>query len=131
MPTLGSFVKIRSFRCALEPFVEFHCHRRKEVPLVHSISQVFAVGTASGISGRPDPDSRHDLSDSVDDLFGNTLGFCGTRLSLLEASVKLGQRLLRRFLRFAAAGGMGRIGALAPSLFHGCHMEMLAETASQ
>jgi hypothetical protein len=122
VPARWSFVKVRSFRCALEPFVEFHCHRRKEVPLVHSISQVFAVGTASGISGRPDPDSRHDLSDSVDDLLGNALGFYRARLSLFEASVKLWQSLLRRFLCLAAASGMGRIGSLALSLFHGRHI---------
>ena len=122
MPALWSFVKVRSFRCALEPFVEFHCHRRKEVPFVHSIPQVFPVGTASGISGRPDPDSRHDLSDSVDDLLGNALGFYRARLSLFEASVKLWQSFLRRFLRLAAASGMGRIGSLALSLFHGRHI---------
>jgi len=114
-----------------EPLVEFHCHRRKEVPFVHSIPQVLAVGTASGISGRPDPDSRHDLSDSVDYLLGNALGFYGARMSLLEAGVKLWQILLRRFLCFAAASGMGRIGSLALSLFHGCHMRMLAETGSR
>ena len=122
MPALWSFVKVRSFRCALEPFVEFYCHRRKEVPFVHSIPQVLAVGTASGISGRSDPDSRHGLADGVDYLFGNPLGFFGTRLSLLEAGVKPGQSLLRRFLCFAAASGMSRIGSLALSLFHGRHM---------
>ena len=68
---------------------EFHGHRRKEVPLVHSMPQVLAVGTASGISGRPDPDSRHGLSDSVDYLLGNALGFCGARLGPFEVSVKL------------------------------------------
>ena len=73
MPTLGSFVKVGGFRCTPEPFIEFHCHRRKELPLVHSLPQVLTVGTASGISGRPDPDSRHNLSDSVDDLLGNAL----------------------------------------------------------
>ncbi|MGO9646835.1 MAG: hypothetical protein ACLPOO_02155 [Terriglobales bacterium] len=122
MPTLRTFVKVRSFRCALEPFVEFHCHRRKELPFVHSIPQVFAVSTASGISGRPDPDSRHNLSDSVDDLLGNALGFLGTGLGLLEAGVKPWQSLLWRFLCFAAASGMGPIGSLALRLFHGCHV---------
>ena len=111
--------------------VAFHCHRSKKVPFVHSIPQVFAVGTASDIPGRPDPDSRHDLSDSVDDLLGNALGFYGARLSLFEARVKLWQNLLRRFLCLAAASGTGRIASLALSLFHGCHMRMLAETGSR
>ena len=131
MPALWSFVKVRRFWRALEPLVQFHCHRRKEIPFVHSIPQVFAVGTASGIPGRSDPDSRHGLADGVDDLFGNPLGFFGTRLSLLEAGVKLWQTLLRRFLCLAAASGMGRIASLALSLFHGCHMRMLAETGSR
>ena len=122
MPALGSFVKVWSFKCALEPFVEFHCHRRKELPFVHSIPQMLAVSTASGISRRPDPDSRHDLSDSVDYLLGSALGFLGTGLSLFEAGVKPWQSLPRRFLGFAAASGMGRIASLALSLFHGCHI---------
>jgi hypothetical protein len=103
VPALWTFVKVWSFRCPLEPFVKFHCHRRKEVPFVHSIPQVFAVGTASGISGRPDPDSRRDLSDSVDYLLGNALGFYGTRLSLFEARVKRWQSFLWRFLCVTAA----------------------------
>src|ERR1700687_5490560 len=92
------------------------------LPLVHSIPQVLAVGTASVVSGRSDPDSRHGLADGVDYLFGNPLGFFGTRLSLLEAGVELWQSLLRRFLCLAAASGMGRIGSLALSLFPGCHL---------
>jgi hypothetical protein len=68
VPALGNFFNVRSFRCTLEPFVEFYCHRCEELPIVHSIPQVFAVGTASGVSGRPDPDSRHGLPDSVDYL---------------------------------------------------------------
>jgi hypothetical protein len=131
VPALWSFVKIRSFRCALEPFVEFNRHRRKELPLVHSIPSSVPGRHGIGHPGRSDPDSRHGLADGVDYLFGNSLGFFGTRLSLLEAGVKLWQILLRRFLSFAAASGMGRIGSLALSLFHGCHMRMLAETGSR
>jgi hypothetical protein len=68
VPALRSFFKVRSFKRTLEPFVEFDRHRSYELPLIHSIPQVLAVGTASGISGRSDPDSRHGLADSVDDL---------------------------------------------------------------
>ncbi len=118
----GASSRSGSFRRTLEPFVEFSRHRRKEVPLVHSIPQVLAVGTASVVSGRSDSDSRHGLADGVDYLFGNPLGFFGTGLSLLEAGVKLWQSLLRRFLCLAAASGMSGIVSLALSLFHGCHI---------
>ena len=89
MPALRSFFNVRSVRRTLESFVEFYCHRGKKLPLVYSIPQVLAVGTASIVFGRSDPDSRHGLADSVDYLFGNPLGCFGTRLSLFEAGVKL------------------------------------------
>ena len=121
MPTLGSLFQIRSFRCAPEPIVEFDRHRRKEVPLVHSLKQVFTESAASGIVWRPDPDSRHDSADGVDDLPGNSLGFYGARPSLFEASVKLPQSFLWRFLSRAAARGRRRARSTTLSLFRGCH----------
>jgi hypothetical protein len=68
VPALRGFFKVRSLRSALEPFVEFDRHRRKEMPSVYSIQQVFSEGAAAGISGRPDPDSRHGSADGVDNL---------------------------------------------------------------
>jgi len=127
VPALRRFFQIRSLRSTLEPFVEFDRHRRKEIPLVHSIQQVFAVGAASGISGRPDPDSRHDLSDGVDYLLRNALGLFRARLGFFEACVKLPQSLLGS-LRFAAASRRHRVGSTTLSLLRGCHIGMLAET---
>lgn len=105
MPASRSLFQVRSFRPTLDPFVKLDRHGSKKVPFVHSIQQVFAVSTTLGISGRPDPDSRHGLADSVDDLLGNALGFYGARLGLFEAGVKLSQSFLWRFLRFAATSG--------------------------
>jgi hypothetical protein len=82
---------------------------------------MFAEGAASGIAGRPDFDSRHGLADGVDDLPGNSLGFYGARRSLFEASVKLSQSFLWRFLSRAAASGRHPVSSTILSLFRGCH----------
>ena len=110
-----------------EPFVEFDRHRRKEVPLIHSIQQMFPESTAAGISGRPDPDSRHGSADGVDNLRRNALRLFRARLGFLEADVKLPQSLLGS-LRFAAASGRRHVRSPTLTLFRGCHVGMLAET---
>jgi hypothetical protein len=108
VPAFWGFFQVWSFGPAPEPLVKFHCHRRKEVPLLDSIYEVFAEGSASGISWRPDPDSRHDLADGVDNPSGNALRLFGAGLGLFEAGVKISQSLLWRFLLFAAASGRCR-----------------------
>jgi hypothetical protein len=130
MPAFWSLFQIRSFRSTPEPFVEFYRHRRKEVPLVHSIQQVLTESTAADISGRPDPDSRHDLADGVDDLRRDALRFCRARLGLFEAGIKLSQGLLGS-LRFAAASRRHHVRSTVLTLFRGCHVGMLAETGTR
>jgi hypothetical protein len=122
MPALRSFIKVRSLSRAFQPFVELYRHRRKEVPFVDSIQQVFSEGTAAGISGRPDLDSRHDLADGVDYLLRNALGFFRARLGFFEAGVKLLQGLFLGGLRFADASGRHRLGSTILSLLRGCHV---------
>ena len=88
---------------------------------------MFAEGTASGISGRPNPDSRHDSADGVDDLRGNALGLFRAGLGFFEPGVKLSQVLFRRSLgRFASAIGH-RVRWPILSLLGGCHIKILAE----
>jgi hypothetical protein len=106
---------------------ELDRHRRKEVPLVHSIQQVLTESAAADISGRPDPDSRHGSADSVDDLPGNSLGFHGARRSLFEAGVEFPQSFLWRFLGGPTAGGRHRLSSTALGLLRSCHVSILAE----
>jgi hypothetical protein len=87
---------------------------------------MFAEGTASRISRRPDLDSRHDLADGIDDLLRNALRFLGARLGFFEAGVKLPQSLLGS-PRFAAASRRRRFSSTILSLFRGCHVQILAE----
>ena len=127
VPAFRRFFKLRSFRSALEPSVEFYRHRRKEESLFDSIEKMFAEGTTPGISWRPDLDSRHDLADGVNYLLGNALGFYRARPSLFEAGVKFAHGFLRRFLRLAPANGRHRVVSTTPGLFRGCHSQILAE----
>ncbi len=127
MPALRSFFQIWSLRSTLKPFVQFDRHRREEMPFIDSIQQVFTENNASRISGRPDPDSRHDSADSVDNLRGNALGFFRAGLGFFEPGIKLSQVLFRRSLRrFAAAIGH-RVRSPILSLLGGCHIKILAE----
>jgi hypothetical protein len=86
-----------------------------------SIQQMFSESTAADISGRPDPDSRHDSPDGVDDLRRDALRLLGATLGLFEAGEKLPQSLLCSW-RFAAAVGRHRISSTTPCLFCGCHV---------
>ncbi len=69
---------------------------------------MFAEGTTSGITRRPDLDSHHGSADGVDDLLRNALRFLGARLRFFKAGVKLPQSRLGS-PRFAAASGRGKI----------------------
>jgi hypothetical protein len=89
---------------------------------------MFAEGATSGISRRPDPDSRHKLAHGVDDFLRNALRFLGARSGFFEAGVKLSQSLLG-IPRFAAASGRRRFSSTILSLFRGCHVQILAEGA--
>jgi hypothetical protein len=93
VPAFWGFFRVRSFGCGLVPVVQFYRHGGEKLPLFHAVQQMFAVGSATGISGRPDLNRRHKLADGVDDLLGNALGFCGARLGFFEAGVKLAQGL--------------------------------------
>src|SRR5271168_3239838 len=97
------------------------------MPLVHSIQQVFTERAATDVSGRPDPDSRHNSADGVDNLRRNALGLFRARLGFFEAGVKLSQVLFRCGLRRFPATSGHRLSSTALSLFCGCHMQMLAE----
>ena len=97
------------------------------MPFIDSIQQVFTENNASRISGRPDPDSRHDSADSVDDLRGNALGLFRTGLGFFEPGVKLSQVLFRRSLRRFAATIGHRVRSPILSLLGGCHIKILAE----
>jgi hypothetical protein len=79
---------------ALEPFIQFDCHWRKELALFNSISQMVTVDAAAGISGRPNRNRRHGLAYSVYDLSGNALGGFRAGLGFFEANVEVPQSLL-------------------------------------
>jgi len=89
VPAFGSFFEVGSFRIALQPLVQFHGHRRKELTLVHSIAQVITISPAPGVARRPDLNRRHALSDGVYDLLGNALRFFRPRVGLFQACVQL------------------------------------------
>ena len=128
VPAFWRFLQVRSLGSSLEPFVQFYRHGSEELPLFHPLQQVFAEGSAADVSWRLDLDSRHDLADGVDYLFGDAFGFFGARLGLFEACVKLSQGFPLGSLRLAAASGRCRVSSTTLSLFRGCHIGMLAET---
>jgi hypothetical protein len=82
VPARRRLIQIWSDRVALEPFVEFNCHRREKMPPIDSIEYMVAERTAAGIAGRPDPYSRHGSADSVDNLRRDALRFFGARFGL-------------------------------------------------
>jgi hypothetical protein len=129
VPALESLFEVRSLRPAPEPFIEFDRHRRKEMPFVDSVEQMFAEGATSGIAGRPDLDSRHDSADGGDNLRRNTLGLFRARLGFFEAGVKLAQGLFRGSLSLATASG-DLVRSPILSLLGSCHIEILAEAAT-
>jgi hypothetical protein len=94
VPALRRFFQIGSLRTTLEPFIEFDCHRCKELALFNSISQMVTVEATVGISGRPDRNRRHGLAYGVYDLSGNALGGFRAGLGLFEANIKVPQSLL-------------------------------------
>jgi len=83
VPALRSFFQVWSFGPGLEPFVEFYRPGGEELTLVHSIQQMFAVGTAADVSWRPDLYCRHTSANGVDNLGRDALRFLGARLGFL------------------------------------------------
>ena len=105
--------------------VQLERHRREELPLVHSISQMVTIRAAPGVSWRPDLNCRHSLTDGVNNLPGNTLGFFRTGASLIKSGVEIRKRLVFRGGRLA--GRSWRPGGLPPTWFRRCHVVMVAE----
>lgn len=88
MPALWRIFQIGSLRIALKPFVQLYCHRCQKLPLVHSISQMVAIGAAGDVSWQPDLHRRHELADGVYYLPGNAFRLFRAGAGLFEPGIE-------------------------------------------